>query len=135
MEETCQFPSLQRGAKCPVCGYELRLNHRRTPHRVCSEIGPQRAAPKSLAAVETESKQAAAAIAESREPRAESQTNSQSGLGDQLEKLLAGMGITQDRYIAVKEKFGLPSGCGCSARKEWLNKVSDWWRGETKEPT
>ena len=45
------------------------------------------------------------------------------GLGDWAEKKLSAMGITQDRYIEIKKKFGLPPTCGCNKRKEWLNKV------------
>lgn len=51
------------------------------------------------------------------------------GLGDYTESLLASIGVTQDRYVAAKQLFGLPPTCGCDARKEWLNRVSDWWRG------
>jgi hypothetical protein len=51
-------------------------------------------------------------------------------LGDAVESVLAGIGITPDRYAAAKEFFGLPPNCGCAARKEWLNKVSDWWNKE-----
>lgn len=52
------------------------------------------------------------------------------GLGDYTERLLASIGVTKDRYVALKEKFGLAPTCGCADRKAWLNKVSDWWRGE-----
>ncbi len=51
------------------------------------------------------------------------------GLGGRLERLLSSLGITTDRYIQVKELFGLPPTCNCGKRKEWLNRVSDWWRG------
>ncbi len=50
-------------------------------------------------------------------------------LGDWAAKLLETVGITQDRYKAVKALFGLPPTCDCPARQEWLNRVSDWWRG------
>jgi hypothetical protein len=52
------------------------------------------------------------------------------GAGDKLESALAALGITPERYVAVKELFGLPPTCGCAKRKAWLNSVSDWWRGE-----
>lgn len=52
----------------------------------------------------------------------------QSGLGDRLEQLLSSIGITVDRYMHVKQLFGLPPNCNCDRRREWLNKVSDWWR-------
>ena len=45
------------------------------------------------------------------------------GLGDILERELTRMGITQDRYKEIKEKFGFPPTCGCEKRKQWLNKV------------
>ena len=45
------------------------------------------------------------------------------GLGDRLEYELTRMGITQDRYKEIKEKFGFPPTCGCEKRKQWLNKV------------
>ncbi len=50
------------------------------------------------------------------------------GLGDQTERLLESMGITQDRYVAAKELFGFAPLCDCPKRKAWLNTVSDWWR-------
>lgn len=82
----CQWDSLSAGGKCTGCGYTLMRDYEKPPKRVCgvrkpsaedvraqraranllSVIGPQRAAPKSPAAVEAESKQAAAAIAESK---------------------------------------------------------------------
>jgi len=52
------------------------------------------------------------------------------GLGDWTEQLLKSVGVTQDRYKAAKEFAGLAPTCSCDKRKEWLNKVSDWWRGQ-----
>jgi hypothetical protein len=52
------------------------------------------------------------------------------GLGDWTERLLKSVGLTEERYKHAKEIFGLAPTCGCAARKEWLNKVSDWWRGQ-----
>ena len=51
------------------------------------------------------------------------------GLGDSLERALKTLGITQDRYVEVKEMFGLPPTCNCNARREWLNKVGRWISG------
>ena len=51
------------------------------------------------------------------------------GLGDYTESLLQSVGITKERYVAAKQLFGLAPTCGCDSRREWLNKVSDWWRG------
>jgi hypothetical protein len=65
--------------------------------------------------------------------RRESQANNV-GLGDYTEQLLASLGVTKDRYIAAKEMFGLAPTCGCNDRKSWLNKVSEWWRGESLNP-
>ncbi len=45
------------------------------------------------------------------------------GLGDRLELYLKSVGVTEDRYKEVKEKFGLPPKCGCAKRKRWLNAV------------
>lgn len=53
------------------------------------------------------------------------------GLGDQLEAALAEYGITEEWYASVKQNFGLPPRCGCKKRKEWLNKVSKWWRSQS----
>ena len=51
------------------------------------------------------------------------------GLGDWTERHLQSIGVTKERYKAAKELFGLAPTCGCDARKQWLNSVSDWWRG------
>lgn len=51
-------------------------------------------------------------------------------LGDYTERLLKSVGVTEDRYKAAKELFGLAPTCGCEARKLYLNKISDWWRGQ-----
>lgn len=50
-------------------------------------------------------------------------------LGDRVEATLKKLGVTPERYAAAKELFGLPPSCGCEARREWLDKVSRWWRG------
>ena len=44
-------------------------------------------------------------------------------LGDWVERRLKAAGITEERYIEIKKKFGLPPKCGCKKRKEWLNRV------------
>lgn len=51
-------------------------------------------------------------------------------MGDRVEQLMQSLGITEDRYRAAKALFGLPPTCHCAARKEWLNNVSAWWRGQ-----
>lgn len=50
----------------------------------------------------------------------------QVGLGDWAESQLKKLGITKDLFGQITGAFGLP--CGCDARQEWLNSVSDWWR-------
>lgn len=54
----------------------------------------------------------------------------QPGLGDWTERQLKKLGVAQDRYKAAKEYAGLAPTCSCEARKQWLNKVSEWWRGQ-----
>ena len=44
--------------------------------------------------------------------------------GDDLESALAVLGITKDRYVALKEALHLAPSCNCEARQEWLNKTS-----------
>ena len=49
----------------------------------------------------------------------------QSGLvGTRLAQTLESIGITKDKYVAVKLQFGMPPSCNCNERKNWLNKVS-----------
>lgn len=52
-------------------------------------------------------------------------------LGDWVERQLAKIGVTPERYAYAKTQFGLPPDCKCKERKEWLNKVTGWWRGES----
>ena len=48
-------------------------------------------------------------------------------LGDRTEQLLASIGITEEYYTEVKQRFGLPPNCACQSRKRYLNQVSDWF--------
>ena len=48
-------------------------------------------------------------------------------LGDHTEQLLSSIGITKDRYVEAKERFGLAPTCSCDKRKEWLNRVGAWF--------
>lgn len=57
-------------------------------------------------------------------------TRAKNGLGDSVESMLKTLGITPERYVEVKQMFGLPPTCGCAKRKEWLNKVGRWLNGE-----
>ena len=49
-------------------------------------------------------------------------------LGDWAERQLKSIGITQERYKQIKEKFGLPPTCNCGSRKAWLNRVGSYFR-------
>ena len=51
------------------------------------------------------------------------------GLGDWTEQGLKRIGITPERYVEAKRLFGLRPTCGCEGRKEWLNRVGEWWTG------
>lgn len=53
------------------------------------------------------------------------------GFGDWLNMRLARWGITKGRYIRFKIMLGLQPKCGCHKRQVWLNRVSDWWRGQS----
>lgn len=45
------------------------------------------------------------------------------GLGDLAESFFESLGITADRYRAVKVKLHLDPHCNCADRKRWLNEV------------
>ena len=45
------------------------------------------------------------------------------GLGDLTEGFFMSLGITQERYLAVKAAIGLDPECNCDARKKWLNEL------------
>lgn len=45
------------------------------------------------------------------------------GLGDLAEDFFQSLGITQERYRAVKVKLHLDPKCNCADRKRWLNEV------------
>lgn len=54
-------------------------------------------------------------------------TSVPTGMGDKLEAILKSVGITEDKYKEAKKLFGLPPTCNCGKRKEWLNRVGEWW--------
>ena len=54
-------------------------------------------------------------------------------LGDKTEKLLKTIGITPDLVKACKQRFGLAPTCNCNGRKEYLNRVSDWFAEQVKK--
>lgn len=46
-------------------------------------------------------------------------------LGDKIEEGLTSLGITKERWIATKERIGLPATCQCAERQAWLNKIDE----------
>lgn len=46
-------------------------------------------------------------------------------LGDKVEEFLTSHGLTKEFYSHMKESIGLPPGCSCNSRQEWLNKWSE----------
>lgn len=46
------------------------------------------------------------------------------GLGDAIEELLTGYGVTKEWWKEYKAKHGLPPTCGCDRRREYLNELS-----------
>jgi hypothetical protein len=51
-------------------------------------------------------------------------------IGDVVERWLTRIGITRERVERWTRTAGKPGGCGCEARKRWLNDVGFWvqWR-------
>jgi hypothetical protein len=45
------------------------------------------------------------------------------GLGDLAEAFFKSLGITEERYQAVKVALHLDPKCNCADRKRWLNEV------------
>jgi hypothetical protein len=45
------------------------------------------------------------------------------GLGDLAEDFFKSLGITEERYQAVKVALHLDPKCNCADRKRWLNEV------------
>lgn len=43
-------------------------------------------------------------------------------VGDLVERALTSVGITQERVERLTRTEGQPGGCGCGARKKWLNE-------------
>lgn len=59
------------------------------------------------------------------ESEASAQRSTRIGIGDLTAEFFATLGITEDRYIAVKNALHLSTTCGCAARKQWLNAVGE----------
>ena len=47
------------------------------------------------------------------------------GFGDLAGEFFASLGITEERYKAVKVALQLDPTCGCAERKKWLNELGD----------
>lgn len=45
------------------------------------------------------------------------------GLGDLAEAFFKSLGVTEERYRAVKVKLHLDPKCKCADRRRWLNEV------------
>lgn len=58
--------------------------------------------------------------------------------GDRTEAFLKKLGVTEEKYRSVKEKFGLRPECNCSGRKrklnDWDEAVRNWWNKQKKPP-
>lgn len=50
-------------------------------------------------------------------------------LGDFVEARLTSIGITTKSWCEFKKQYGLPAGCNCPARKEWLNRFGEQFGG------
>lgn len=46
-------------------------------------------------------------------------------LGDKVGSALAAVGVTTERWKALKAAIGLPPTCNCPARREWLNRLDE----------
>lgn len=55
--------------------------------------------------------------------RAGEELSIKAGLGDKIESMLTKLGVTKERYIALKKRLGLIPECNCLKRKELLNKL------------
>jgi hypothetical protein len=53
------------------------------------------------------------------------------GLGSRIAFGLAALGITQPRYLKLKQRLGLSPECSCKKREAWLNRLGErvarWW--------
>lgn len=57
------------------------------------------------------------------EPESENGGADTRGLGDLAEAFFKSLGITEERYQAVKVSLHLDPKCNCADRKRWLNEV------------
>lgn len=46
-------------------------------------------------------------------------------IGDLVERGLTAIGVTKDRVERWTRTAGKPGGCGCEARRKWLNEVGN----------
>jgi hypothetical protein len=56
-------------------------------------------------------------------PNAAADLGDAPGLGDLAEAFFKSLGVTEDRYRAVKVKLHLDPKCKCADRRRWLNEV------------
>jgi hypothetical protein len=54
-------------------------------------------------------------------------------IGDLVEAGLTAIGITRERVEAITRTAGKPGGCGCEARKRWLNEAGNKVQVQARE--
>jgi hypothetical protein len=64
-------------------------------------------------------------VAEFHDPMSENEPGhpSPAGLGDLAAEFFASLGITEERYKAMKVALDLDPMCGCADRRKWLNAM------------
>lgn len=51
-------------------------------------------------------------------------------VGSRTKTALESLGVTKERWVSLKERFGLAPSCSCPQREEWLNKVHAFLKGQ-----
>ena len=46
------------------------------------------------------------------------------GLGDRTAAILAKVGMTEEKYLAIKRRLGLKGKCNCPERQQALNRIT-----------
>jgi len=54
-------------------------------------------------------------------------------LGDFVERCLTRLGVTKERVERWTRTEGKPGGCGCAARKKWLNDAGAVWQTRARQ--
>lgn len=122
--------------ECPVAGFCQRHQNTKTErqHRICQGVAVEHpdCGYKFWKAWET-GRLGATAPAEPKLAEWEwcssikiQRGRKEQGLGDYTENVLKSLGVTEERYSEIKEKFGLSPRCNCSGRKKWLNSVGKY---------